>query len=216
MFGEQNIIDVVEIHPSELHRKWKDRVLQTLKKQQENTVTEKYGAITKVNKIVRVIDHPRSCHDKLLAKVECQVQSFKPCKGEVYRGKITLVLQIGLLIEENNVRVIIRKDCLPSPSLSTASSTAPSSTSSKPHYTFDAVRKCFTNGISSYSQGDSVSFLVLDVRYCPTELNCIGSIKDLPQITASDDDVILEPEDTFESVEEETSEEAPEEVVEEN
>lgn len=209
MFREQNIIDVVEIHPSELHRKWKDRVLQTLKKQQENTVTEKYGAITKVNKIVRVIDHPRSCHDKLLAKVECQVQSFKPCKGEVYRGKITLVLQIGLLIEENNVRVIIRKDCLPSPSLSASTSTA---TSSKPHYTFDAVRKCFTNGISSYSQGDIVSFLVLDVRYCPTELNCIGSIKDLPQSTASDDDVILEPEDTFESVEEET----PVEVVEEN
>ncbi len=196
MFSLRLMKETIEVDPKSLCREWRKKFLDTLRRQKERMITPGVGAILFVEKLVRV-EPPRAENSKLFATVEFEALNFFPSIGEIYTGEVTMVIPLGLVIEaENMVRVLIQPANMPA------------------GYKFDNSRKVFTNGVHSFTNQDVVRFRISNVQYKPAQINCIGSLKDVPQlekeektgkgekslevIDDSEESLVLEPVDPFE------------------
>ena len=164
MFSPHIFSTTLEIHPSCLSKEWRTKFLDELKKKSDRSVDPQKGVILSVEKI---LDYgcPKAENGKIITKVQFMADSFVPIvEGEVYRGIITLVFQLGLVIEaEGMVKVVIQPNRMP------------------PGYTYDKARNVFTNGMHTYRIGDEISFRIVTFRYQKGEVLCHGSIKDLKE-----------------------------------
>lgn len=181
MFELKTFKSTISIHPRCLCREWKAKFLEALRKEKERTVTQSSGAILEIQKITEV-ESPEINDSKIQVTVTYTAVAFSPAIGEVYMGRISLILPLGILIEaEGLVKVMI----LP--------------TNMTTGYKFDPSRKVFSNGVHSYAAEDEIRFRITNIKYKPGEINCIGSIKDLPflSVPETDDLVVIEPPDDF-------------------
>jgi DNA-directed RNA polymerase subunit E'/Rpb7 len=177
MFSLHTHCDTIELKCSSLHRNWRVELLKNLKRLKNRTVSIEDGAILSVEKILSTND-PVCKHGKTLCRVTYDALSFIPFIGEVYYGYITLIIQLGLIIESQKmVKVLIRHNKIP------------------PGYKFIDSNKTFSNGVHSYAVGDQVKFKVVNLQYKPMEINCIASLEQ--DLTIEVIDTIIEPEDTF-------------------
>ena len=139
------------------------------------------GALLEIQDITKV-EPPRVSDGKILATVIYTAVAFMPASGEVYTGRISLILPLGILIEaEGLVKVMIQ------PANMTAG------------YKFDPARKVFSNGVHSYAADDEIRFRITNIKYKPGEINCIGSTKDIAPVVEEDEIVqeAIEPPDDF-------------------
>jgi DNA-directed RNA polymerase subunit E'/Rpb7 len=179
MFSSQVRKDLIHIHPRDLCKDIKQKILEALRKSKNRTITPQQGVILNVYDIISY-GTPMVKNSSIISYVEYQASLFFPSVGEVYTGCVTLVLPVGLLLEEEGlVKVLIQPLNMP------------------PGYKFDGTRKVFSNGIHSFGIGSSVRFKITNFRYKPEELSCIGSIKDIIQTPPECIDEIIEPEDPF-------------------
>ena len=162
MFQSRPLKDKIVIDPRHLSCEWEMRLLETVKKKKEKTLSPACGVISSVTRIIHV-DPPKSINGKIIANVEFEAVSFFPSNGEIYPGTITMVLPLGLMIESDMVRILIQPANIPA------------------GYKFDSARKVFTNGIHSYNVGEKVNFKILNVQYKQDRLNCIGGLLGVQQ-----------------------------------
>lgn len=179
MFTLKNFKHKFEVHPRCLSKDWEQRFLETLQKEKNRTVVPIIGAILEVKKI-NSVDPPKVHNGKIIVSCNYQAIAFSPSMGEIYSGRITLILPLGILVEaEGMVKVMIQ----PAQMLS--------------GYKFDVIRKVFSNGIHSYQVGDKISFRLINLKYKSDEINCIGSLKDVKEVLEDDMETIIEPSDEF-------------------
>ena len=178
MFSSSVLTHKFEVHPRNLSKEYKKRILETLEKEKNRTVSSTSGAISRVEKILQYGDIV-SKNSKHFITCQFSALVFFPSIEEVYKGEITMNLPIGILIEsERLVKVLIQPSNIPE------------------GYKFDNMRKVFSNGIHSWLVGDVISFKVLNIKYKDNEINCIGSLKDV-KVDDSDDYDIVEPPDDY-------------------
>jgi DNA-directed RNA polymerase subunit E'/Rpb7 len=184
MFSLKSFKYRFEVHPRCLSVDWKRRFLETLRKDRDRTITQASGVTLEVQDFESV-DSPVVHNGKIFVTCVYNAIAFSPSIGELYSGKITLVLPLGILIEsEGLVKVLIQPINMPS------------------GYKFDSSRKVFSNGLHSYKAEDIVTFRVMNIKYKVGEINCIGSLKDIPVESENGDDnedesEIIEPCDDF-------------------
>lgn len=186
MFRSTRLRDTIVVNPDTLTREYQKHFLTLLQRQKERVVHPQVGAILKVEKLTK-IDSPVAVNRRLLVKLEFEALVCKPEIGKVYQGKISMVIPLGLVIEaEGLVRVLIQPANMPV------------------GYKFDPARKVFTNGIHSFNLQDRIRFRIVNVQYKPAQINCIGSLKDLPPVENLAptkkvvlEEEILEPPDRF-------------------
>lgn len=188
MFTLRSFKTQFSVPPSALSNQWKTQFLSCLSRQKNRTVTQSEGVVLEVRRILS-LQPPKIVNGLICVTCSYEAVAFCPSVGELYKGKITMILPLGILIEaEGLVKVLIQLPNMP------------------PGYKFDSARKVFANGIHSYSVGDTITFRVVNLKYKPDEINCIGSVKDIPissrmEERKDDDgeyDEIIEPPDEFE------------------
>lgn len=181
MFSLKTFKYKFEVHPRCLSKDWEKLFLETLQKEKNRTVAPSIGAILEVQKI-HSVDPPRVHNGKITVSCVYQAIAFSPSLGEIYSGIITLILPLGILVEsEGLVKVMIQ----PAQML--------------PGYKFDTTRKIFGNGIHSYQAGDKITFRLTNLKYKVSEINCIGSLKDVKEVCEEElsEERIIEPPDEF-------------------
>ena len=177
MFTERTFNNKIHINPQHLSKNWSEHFFNTLQKTFGKTVSKDNGAILKVVKLTKV-QPPEVINGNIEAMCTYTAFACKPSVGDICNGIITIVRPQGILIESNElVRVLIQPNNIPS------------------GYSFDPVKKVFQNGIHSYAVGDKVKFKILNIKYLPNQINCIGSIKDI--IVETEKDIIDETGDDF-------------------
>ena len=177
LFSLKSFSHKFEVHPKSLSSEWEYNFLTTLKKIKNRTITQSKGVILEVLNFESV-KSPIVVNGKIFVDCVFQSLAFTPVIGEIYSGVITLVLPLGVLIEtEGLVKVLIQP------------------VNMNVGYKFESARKVFTNGIHSYSCGDKVLFKISNIKYKSTEINCIGSFKDIKIV--SEEEEIVEPSDEF-------------------
>jgi DNA-directed RNA polymerase subunit E'/Rpb7 len=180
MFSLQTFKSVFIIPPRCLSKEWKEKFLEIVQKEKNRTVSQSNGAILEV-KEVSAYELPKMQDGKIIAPIVYGAFAFNPAVGAVHTGDISLILPLGILVEaEGLVKIMIQPANLPA------------------GYKYDGARKVFTNGVHSYTVGDSIRFRITNIKYKPGEINCIGSAKDLPATEPELDDLaVIEPPDEF-------------------
>lgn len=165
MFSERSFESKIEVAPCHLSKNWKENFLQILKKTMEKKISKEFGAILSVKKLTGV-KLPEVSNEKTEVVCKYIATSFNPTIDEIYTGVITIVRPQGILVENSElIRVLIQPNNIPS------------------DYKFDPIKKVFQNSIHSYGVGDKIKFKILNIKYRPNEINCIGSIKNItPEI----------------------------------
>lgn len=188
MFSLREFKHRFEVPARSLCRDWKAKFLTSLKNEKDRTVNSKTGVILSVKEFKKI--HPPVMHNgKIIVDCIFTGISFLPEIQQIYQGTITLILPLGILIEvDGMVKVLIQSTNLPS------------------GYKFIPIRKVFGNETHTYQVGDKIHFKILNIRYKPGEVNCIGSLKDIPltQVEENEEKDVEFTEEIFEDMEEDT------------
>lgn len=184
MFQIRTLTEKVEIPFRCLCKNWKDEFFNILRQKKDRTVDPREGAILKVDRLISS-SNPIVHNSKMFSEIKYDAISFKPSIGELYSGEITIITQLGLLVEaEGLVKVMIQPRNMPE------------------GYKFDPVKKIFSNGIQSYSNGMIITFKIVGLMYKPTVIQCIGTVIGITQTSMKEKNEVIEEDTILEPVEE--------------
>lgn len=170
------IREIISISPKDLQPDWKNRLLTTIQTIREKKVHHEFGIINKVIKIINVFQAAISrTSPSILCDVSYQAEIFNVQEGDVLSAKITRILQMGILIEYDNImKVLIQPTGMPD------------------RFKIDRDKKSFTDGIKILKPETLIKFKIQNIRKTPDSIQCIASLQ-------LDDDVeIVDPEDIIE------------------
>ena len=157
------IKQTITILPSQFSNKIRENILKNISEKLTNTCLKEYGVITKVNKIEKLISTEIcSITANVIVVALVSVQVFKPEIGKCFRGTIVFLDKNCIIVNKLGGITV----CIPQAKID--------------NYKF--TDNCYKYRKKTLEKNDEVDFFIYEVMFKNNSFQCLGCIKDYPQL----------------------------------
>lgn len=120
-----------------------------------------YGYVIDAGNDIKILDNMiSSTSSGVFFVIQFTVRSLKPSIGDVFRGKVTMFIEKGVLLEvENLMKVFVSREKMGK-------------------YKYSKSKQMYKKGSSTIEIGSMIDVIISDIAYEKRNFNCIASLKD--------------------------------------
>ena len=180
----------VSLPPMYLHRGIKNALLSQLKKNLENSCSQKNGYIVEVKNIESIVSNTISrAYSNIVVKVNFAVETLKPEEGSEFEGEVVMVFEDGvfvmvknrlkIMIPESTLKKAVYEENMPLSMNHEEMDDEETEQMKKEQSHLSEGRFVVSKGKKKITikKGDKVKVKVSDLRYEKNNYSCIGVLK---------------------------------------